>query len=53
MSLAIVRSNTLLIRGARDKEVYILQIPDMADWAVMAFLAVEGLRSPEARDTGS
>ena len=39
MSLAIVRYNTLLLRGARDKEAYIRQIPDLADGAVMSLLA--------------
>ena len=36
MSLAIVRSNTLLLRGARYKEAYIQQIPNLEDGAVMA-----------------
>ena len=39
MSLAIVRSNILLLRGARDKETYIRQIPNLEDGAVMALLA--------------
>ena len=38
MSLAVVRSNTFLLRGARDKEAYILQIPDLEDGEVMALL---------------
>ena len=39
MSLAIVRFNTLPLRGARDKEVYIRQISNMEDGSVMAMLA--------------
>ena len=39
MSVPIVRSNTLLILGTRDKEAYILQRPDMVDGSVMALLA--------------
>ena len=39
MSLSIVRSNTLLLRGARDKEAYIGQRPNLEDGAVMALLA--------------
>ena len=39
MSLSIVKSNTLLLRGARDKETYIRQRPDLTDGAVMALLA--------------
>ena len=39
MSLAIVRSNNLLLCGAREKEVYIQQIPNLADGEVMAMLA--------------
>ena len=38
MSLEIMRSNTFLLRGAREKEVYIHQIPDLADGAVMSLL---------------
>ena len=38
MSLAVVRSNTFLLRGARDKEAYILQILDLEDGEVMALL---------------
>ena len=34
ISLVIVRSITLLLRGARDKEAYICQRPDMVDGAV-------------------
>ena len=37
-SLAIVRSNTLLLRGARDKEAYIRHSLNMKDGAVMALL---------------
>ena len=40
MSLALVRSNTILIRGARDKEAYICQIPDLVDGSVMALLSL-------------
>ena len=39
MSLAIVRSNTLLLHGARYKEAYIRQRPNLEDGAVMALLA--------------
>ena len=39
MSLAIMRSNTLLIRGSREKEAYIQHRRDLADMAVMALLA--------------
>ena len=39
MSLAIVRSNTLLLRGARDKDVCFRQRPDLEDGAVMKHLA--------------
>ena len=38
MSLEIMRSNTFLLRGAREKEVYIHQIPDLADGAVLSLL---------------
>ena len=38
ISLSVVRSNTLILRGTRDKEAYIFQIPDMADGAVMTVL---------------
>ena len=40
MSLAVVRSNTLLLRKARDKKTYICQRPDMDDGEVMALLAL-------------
>ena len=40
MLLAIVISNTLLLRVARDKELTIRQIPNMEDVAVMALLAL-------------
>ena len=39
MSLAIVRSNTLLLAGARNKDAYILQRPDLEDGAVMSLFA--------------
>ena len=39
MSLAIVRSNTILLRVTRVKEVYIHQRSDLADGAVRALLA--------------
>ena len=39
MSIAIVISNTLLLRGFKDKEAYIYQIPDLDDVAVMELLA--------------
>ena len=38
MSLSVVRYNTLLLCGARDKEAYILQRPDLADGVVIAIL---------------
>ena len=39
ISLAIVRSNTVLLRGSREKEAYIRQIPNLEDEEVMAMLA--------------
>ena len=39
MSLAIVRSDSLLLRGPRDKWGHIRQIPELADGSVMALLA--------------
>ena len=39
MSLAIVRSNSLILRGPRDKEACIRQQPDLTDGVVMALLA--------------
>ena len=39
MSLAIVRSNSLILRGPRDKGVLIRQRPEMIDGSVMAMLA--------------
>ena len=39
ISILIVRSNTLILQGARDKEAYIRQIPNLEDGAVMALLA--------------
>ena len=39
MSLAIDRSNTLILQGARDKKAYICQIPDLEDGVVMELLA--------------
>ena len=39
MSLAIVRSNSLLLRGPRDKGVRIRQQPDLMDGVVMPLLA--------------
>ena len=38
MSLAIVRSNTLFLRSARDKEAYIQQIQNLEDGAVLELL---------------
>ena len=38
MSIEIVRSNTLLLQGTRDKEPYICQVPDLVDGAVVALL---------------
>ena len=35
MSLAIVRSNTLILHGARDKKACIQQIPNMEDGSLM------------------
>ena len=40
MSLEIMRSNTFLLRGAREKEVYIHQIPDLEYGAVIALLTL-------------
>ena len=40
MSLAIVISNTLLLRGSIDKDAYICQRPDMEDGEVMALFAL-------------
>ena len=39
MSLAIVRSKTLLLHRTRDKEAYIRQRPNLEDGALMALLA--------------
>ena len=39
MSLAIVRSNSLILRGPRDKGARIRQRPELIDGAVMALLA--------------
>ena len=39
MSLAIVRSNSLLLRGPHEKGARIWQRPEMTDGAVMAMLA--------------
>ena len=39
MSLAIVRSNSLLLHGPRDKGARIRQQPELTDGAVMALLA--------------
>ena len=39
MSLAIVGSNSLLLRGPCDKGVCIRQRPELTDWVVMALLA--------------
>ena len=39
MSLAIVRSNSLLLRGPRGKGARIQQQPDLTDGAVMSLLA--------------
>ena len=39
MSLAIVRSNSLLLHGPRDKEAHIQQRSELTDGAVMALLA--------------
>ena len=36
MSLAVMRSNTILLRGARDKEAHIFQRPGLADGVVVA-----------------
>ena len=38
ISLAVVRSNTLLLCGTRDKGGYIFQRPDLSDGAVMELL---------------
>ena len=39
VSLAIVRSNSLLLRGPRDKGARIRQQPELTDGAVMSLLA--------------
>ena len=39
ISLVIVRSNSLLLRGPRNNEVRIWQRPELTDGAVMALLA--------------
>ena len=39
MSLAIVRSNSLILQSPRDKAACILQSPKLLDGAVMALLA--------------
>ena len=39
MLLVVVRSNTLILCGARDKEAYICQRHDLADGSVMALIA--------------
>ena len=39
MSLAIVKPNTFLLCGARDKDAYIQQILNLEDGKVMALLA--------------
>ena len=39
MSLAIVKSNSLLLRGPHDKGARIRQQPDLTDGAVMSMLA--------------
>ena len=36
--LVVVRSNTLLLRGSKEKEAYIHQRPDMADGEAMALI---------------
>ena len=38
MSLEIVRSNTLLLQGVRDKEAYIHRVPDLEEGIVMVLL---------------
>ena len=38
MSLEIVRSNTLLLQGARDKEAYIHRVPDLEEGIVMVLI---------------
>ena len=40
ISLAIVRSNSLLLRGPRDKEARIRQHPELMDGVVMVLLAL-------------
>ena len=39
MSLAIVRSNSLLLRGPCDKGMRIRNLPELTDLAVMALIA--------------
>ena len=40
ISVVLVRSSTILLQGARDKEAYIHQIPDLTDGVVMALIAL-------------
>ena len=39
VSLAIVRSNTLILRGARDKDVYTQHIPNLENGVVIALMS--------------
>ena len=39
MSLAVVRSNNFILRGARGKQAHIFQRPDLGDGAVMVLIA--------------
>ena len=47
MSLSIVRSNTLFLRGARDKKAYIRPRPNMEDGAVMTLLEPWRVQIPQ------
>ena len=40
MLLVVVRPNTLLLHGTRDKDAYIQQRPNMEDGGVMSLLAL-------------
>ena len=51
MSLAIVRSNSLLLRDPRDKGACIRQQPELTDGTVMALLALRPRSSPPSTIT--
>ena len=53
MSLAIVRSDTLFLRGAKEKETYIHQRPYLADGVLMALLALWRGQGPRTLESWS